>query len=362
MPKIANIRNYKSIFDTVCGYLYNHWGIDWKGDLERGLLLVSQKPPNIHPSRSPVAEMCIANSLFVKELVKRGEIMFWNVISNLIACIVNAIVIIPVFAPLLYFWPQMLDWKQFAIFSVAVTLSCGFIGLLMGYCPLTRPIIIRYILVGNELTPVEQNKVEQALAYIYHQSGVDLRGKFHFTMSCRWQWNACAFGPKEICLTDSILRDFSPQLLAGIIAHEIGHHIHGDAMAYLFYFSLFSISNACRKFLKYFSLGLILMASIPLLGIITALTGLFIKLVLSLYDFFLGLPGHFMSLCCSRQKEYAADAYAVRLGVGRELMDALDRMSKRDGENVSWFGSFFGDHPRTKTRISNLEKLLGAQS
>lgn len=71
----------------------------------------------------------------------------WNGLSCLIACVCNAVCITPVIMPIfLYFFPEAGDWQhwwKFVLWSLFVTSLCGFIGLVLGLFPPTRPFIDR---------------------------------------------------------------------------------------------------------------------------------------------------------------------------------------------------------------------------
>lgn len=291
---------------------------------------------------------------------------FWNSLSCLIACICNAVVITPILMPIfLEFFPQAgvwRNWQEFVLCSLFITSLCGFAGLLLGLIPFTRPLIVRRIFKGYELSPAQKEKVDAAVLLISERSGQDLHGRFHFSVSVEPQYNACAYGTNEICITDALLRDFEVRPLAGILAHEMGHHAHGDTFTGMFFLSLYSISYVCEYILQLIALLLMSLSKIPFIGLITLAYGLILKLILWLSHLVLDLPGKYLSLFCNRQKEYGADAYAAELGVGRELIEGLQILQNCGGGHISWFQSLFGTHPRLETRIEHLEQMLPASS
>ncbi|WP_431211586.1 M48 family metalloprotease [Puia sp. P3] len=67
-------------------------------------------------------------------------------------------------------------------------------------------------------------------------------------------------------------------------------------------------------------------------------------------------------LLLSRLTEYRQDAFAHRLGFGRELRDALERLALQREQPVSpYFIVFRSTHPILYNRIRRLEQLEDAE-
>jgi len=131
--------------------------------------------------------------------------------------------------------------------------------------------------------------------------------------------------------------EITPEELASVIAHELGHVALGHAKRRM---SDFAGQNALRTVLM-----MVLARYVPFVGpmIANALTGLLAS----------GL---------SRADEYEADAYAAALlakaGIGIDpqisMFQKLDQITgNRGGVTPAWLMS----HPKTQDRISALEKL-----
>ena len=61
------------------------------------------------------------------------------------------------------------------------------------------------------------------------EKGIDTTKYKYFVSSCS-EINAFASGAKDITITQPMLSAFSVKELAGIIAHEMGHHQNGDIL------------------------------------------------------------------------------------------------------------------------------------
>jgi Zn-dependent protease with chaperone function len=61
----------------------------------------------------------------------------------------------------------------------------------------------------------------------------------------------------------------------------------------------------------------------------------------------------------SRQAEFRADEWAVRLGFGTELAAAMRRTASEEppAQSRSWSERAFGSHPPLRTRLAKVEAL-----
>ncbi|MEM8730931.1 MAG: M48 family metalloprotease [Pseudomonadota bacterium] len=154
--------------------------------------------------------------------------------------------------------------------------------------------------------------------------------------------NGLAAPDGRIFITRGFYRKFSngevsPEELASVIAHELGHVALGHARKRMIDFSG---QNALRT-----ALGMVLSRIIPGFGIMIA-----------------GALSSLLAAGLSRSDEYEADAYAAALltkagiGIGpqKSLFHKLDALTQsRAGVVPAWLMS----HPKTAERIAALEKL-----
>jgi putative metalloprotease len=131
--------------------------------------------------------------------------------------------------------------------------------------------------------------------------------------------------------------EVSPEEMASVIAHELGHVALGHSRRRMIDFSG---QNALRT-----ALGLILNRFLPGIGvwIANALTTL-------------------LAARLSRADEYEADAYAAALltksGIGIEPQKALfSKLEALTKTNMGAMPAWFLSHPKTADRIAALEKL-----
>ncbi len=190
--------------------------------------------------------------------------------------------------------------------------------------------------------------------------------------------NAFASGMSEkdafVCVTQGLLNRLDDQELAGVVAHEISHIVHRDIMLSQLTVSLVSI--------------IIILSSV--LTRITYFGGrrnsrdnnnagaviLVISLVAILLQPFARLVASLIELSISRKREYAADAYAVRLcGYNEGLARALEKIGgigKYSKEQVASLGgaqlkcmyinfpsaaSLFSTHPPIEERVKRIRNM-----
>ena len=166
--------------------------------------------------------------------------------------------------------------------------------------------------------------------------------------------NAMTVGSRQapvIGLTSGLLRQLSDRELAGVMAHEISHIVHGDLRVLAFTRAFSSISAWGGQ------VGVILALVGGLFGMVDVAIG---GVVLAL-----GRPvATLVSLAVSRQREFAADGLAVELTGDRAgLAYALRRIDATARSLARFFGvgtarapEWLQTHPATSARV---ERLLG---
>lgn len=166
--------------------------------------------------------------------------------------------------------------------------------------------------------------------------------------------NAYAIGNSTIAVTSGCLYDTTPNELRGVLAHELGHHMHGDTV-----YSAITVTaeqvgigvyNAIALVNRIVAVGTI----IPFLGLVIAVVVLTITLLLKLFNWFVLWPWSMMYFLGSRRSEYAADRYACRLGYGEGLRSFLTRC----GDSSGWWASLRSTHPGAGARIKRIDKII----
>jgi STE24 endopeptidase len=83
-----------------------------------------------------------------------------------------------------------------------------------------------------KFVPLDDADLADRLTRLSEQAGTRVRGVYRFDMSSKTvQANAAVVGlggTRRIILGDTLLESFSSEEIETILAHELGHHVHGD--------------------------------------------------------------------------------------------------------------------------------------
>lgn len=236
-------------------------------------------------------------------------------------------------------------------------------GLLLMISTAVLYFILPYIPILNEIPHFlndqhrvygpEHKNLQEALELLKKRS-VPIE-KYRFYIHPDEGHNAYANGRNDITIFNRVVEEFTPAEIAGLICHEMGHHTHGDTK-FLTINNAFSIVG--YLFLRFMEIlsrffGLCVYFPFKPIAIFFLILNWALGLLVSAYQFLLYLPTRIFDLFFSRQIEYAADNYAVKLGFGDELADSLEHLQALYGD-ISFFKALFEDHPRTKSRIKRL--------
>lgn len=305
--------------------------------------------------------------------------LIWNLLSATVTIIVNFILVFPILGltyeifTIHYPVSEMLTlrgWIQHSMaflgipgngeelfFSIFIIIICSLITAIFPYFPVLKG-FLHTLRHQDNPTEEEQAIIDEALSILY-KNGLQ-KGKYQFFVTHCEYINAFASGANEITLTSMMLSVFPPRLIAGVIAHEIGHHMHGDVKTQNLLYGLSLLSVACFYIIKGVAgFCIFILRFIPFLGIVAVLFGMVLNVILMIYSFFMNWPVYIINMFFSRQSEYAADDNAFTLGVGEELRDAMVLMMKH-ADDGPWWQIPMNDHPRGKSRIKRMNKKLSA--
>lgn len=310
--------------------------------------------------------------------------IFWNIIILILYIAVNmaglfpAMMIITILIACKYqdsvYWSKFSDYLawglqqlglpengllMFAELTVLAMIAAGGLGLLLCWFPPTRA-LVRVILCGSKPTIEEQQKIDGAVDLICGRSGKELHGKYRFTVSKSADINACACIFNDICLTKAIVNALDTPELAGVIAHEMGHHANGDTKFNTFLFFVSLLLVLCQRFIWLLMWIMYVLSYIPFLGFIILPVMLLLRGFNLFYLILSAVPEMFIQTFCSRRIEFRADAYAAGLGLGQELIDGLQFIMDYYGD-IPWYKLLFVDHPRGKSRIKHIRKIMEQQ-
>ena len=167
--------------------------------------------------------------------------------------------------------------------------------------------------------------------------------------------NAFALGHRTVIVTRGMLSQANPDILKGVLAHELGHIAHGDSDLKLginVSNSILIIFLTIVNIINNFIIGLFLSTNSSIIHILAMI----LKFVFGILLIGLFKVWNWIGTLCinwsSRKAEFAADSYAKELGYGEELEIFLRCID--DKVKTNKFSLMFQTHPDTCDRLSNL--------
>ncbi len=169
--------------------------------------------------------------------------------------------------------------------------------------------------------------------------------------------NAWAFGQNRIMVTVPLLSSMDTKLIAGILAHELGHIRNGDTQVLsltgcMSFFGELSVNilAGITRFLSFFCF-------VPILNLGIALVNLILFVSITLIKYLVLKPVDLIMLFFSRSNEFAADRYACKIGLGPELYQALSIItSGEDQQGI--IEQLWSTHPVTKKRLARIQEFV----
>ncbi|MFP5487555.1 MAG: M48 family metalloprotease [Acidimicrobiia bacterium] len=176
--------------------------------------------------------------------------------------------------------------------------------------------------------------------------------------------NAFACGGHLVIVTSFALEHLTPRELAGVLAHELSHHLgwHTTALTVAHWLSLpvlvlarfgFFLQNVARAATDSFASHSAALTALGrvVAGVLTAVSWVFLA-ALYASDALSNIVGH--------GSEYEADRRAVRMGYGRDLADALRVVIQLGGgaRAIGWRARLAASHPPARTRVARIEAMM----
>jgi STE24 endopeptidase len=214
------------------------------------------------------------------------------------------------------------------------------------------PLFYKFVPLGGEYADLAARLVRLA-----ERANTRVRGVFQFDMSKRTKAaNAALTGlgnTRRIILGDTLLKEFTPDEIETVLAHELGHHVHKDIpvgmliSAVLTLGGLYLASLGLTWGVSYFGFdGVSDIAALPLFMLVMGLYGL------------VTMP---LSNAYSRWRERRADQYALEAtGNGQAYASALTRLANQnlaEADPEPWVEFLLYSHPSLSSRIAMAQSV-----
>ncbi len=213
----------------------------------------------------------------------------------------------------------------------------------------------------NKFTPIEDASLRERMLHLAERAGTRVRGVFTMDFSRRTTAaNAFVTGigsTRRIVLGDTLIANYTPEEVEVVMAHELGHHVHGDIWRGMAFDTVMTLIGLCIANLLLHAgvdafgyRGVADVAAFPLLALILSAFGLVTMPLTNAY---------------SRARERAADAYALTLtGNAPAFVTAMQRLANQNLAEIApprWFVLLFYSHPPLADRILRGETFANAR-
>lgn len=207
-----------------------------------------------------------------------------------------------------------------------------------------------------KFVPLQDEELKGRLLRMSGRAGTRVRGVYEWKLSEKSKKaNAALTGlgnTRRIILADTLLQNYSHDEIEAILAHELGHHVHG----HVFKSILLNVATtllgfwAANQVLRYFTYqrhsfeSIADFANLPLLALVATVLSLFLMPALNAF---------------SRFNERQADRYCWKMVPSVEPF--ITSMNKLSQQNLSertpprWIEVLFHSHPAVSKRVAAAE-------
>lgn len=208
-----------------------------------------------------------------------------------------------------------------------------------------------------KFTPLDDEDLVARLTRLAEQAGTRVRGVYRFDMSSKTvQANAAVVGlgnTRRIILGDTLLDHFTPDEIETVLAHELGHHAHGDMGKGILVQSALTLGGlwlaglALRWGVTIFGFqGMADVAAMPWLMLVLGAFGL------------VTMP---LSNSYSRWRERLADRYSLETtGQPQAFASAMTRLADQnlaDADPERWVEVLLHSHPAISRRVAMAQEF-----
>lgn len=215
---------------------------------------------------------------------------------------------------------------------------------------------------------VEAEYIESLLEELCTRSGVS-RNTLTLRMRTDEDINAFASGINHITIHTGALSGLDKRHLLGVLAHELGHLRNRDTIYLTITYAMDRLGQLILNLVILLNGALNILALIPIVNIVIRIIQIVLLVMIAAVEYVLRLPKWITYYFDSRRREYAADAYAVSIGLGRELREGLVALGLAteqigiletgelyDRESTGFFSRLFITHPKMIKRIQRIDE------
>lgn len=215
---------------------------------------------------------------------------------------------------------------------------------------------------------VEAEYIEPLLEELCTRSGVS-RSTLTLRMRTDEDINAFASGINHITIHTGALSGLDKRHLLGVLAHELGHLRNRDTIYLTITYAMDRLGQLILNLVILLNGALNILALIPIVNIVIRIIQIVLLVMIAAVEYVLRLPKWITYYFDSRRREYAADAYAVSIGLGRELREGLVALGLAteqigmletgelyDRESTGFFSRLFITHPKMIKRIQRIDE------
>ena len=214
----------------------------------------------------------------------------------------------------------------------------------------------------------EAEYIEPLLEELCTRSGVS-RNTLTLRMRTDEDINAFASGINHITIYTGALSGLDERHLLGVLAHELGHLRNRDTIYLTITYAMDRLGQLILNLVILLNGALNILALIPIVNIVIRIIQIVLLVMIAVVEYVLRLPKWITYYFDSRRREYAADAYAVSIGLGRELREGLVALGLAteqigmletgelyDRESTGFFSRLFITHPKMIKRIQRIDE------
>lgn len=255
------------------------------------------------------------------------------------------------------FWlPVHLVWRvSFPAFALGYLLG----GLMLFLRPVQSLVLTR-LLGARPPSRSERARIETAWRSVLQAARLPSR-RYVLAVLPADELNAFACGGHLVIITTLAIETLPRDELAGVLAHELSHHLgfHTVALTIAQWLSvpvlvlarigffLQNVASAATSSYASHSAALTAVGRV-VSAVLTAVSWVFLSGLLA---------ANTVANLTGRGSEFQADQRAVMLGFGRELSSALRRVAANGGSDrpMSWRDRLAATHPPARTRVARIE-------